>query len=129
MFSHIVIGTNNIDHAQIFYDGLLAVLGAGKGVRMTIAGGQQRLVYVHGGSMLGITEPIDGNPATPANGGTLGFACRSVEQVRQFQETAVVLGGLAIEDPPGVRDTPGGPVYLAYVRDLDGNKLCAACRM
>lgn len=129
MFSHIVIGTNDIDRAQAFYDGLLAIIGAGKGVRMSMPGGQQRLVYFHGGSMLGITEPVDGKPATPANGGTLGFACRSSVQVRQFQDTAVALGGIAIEDPAGVRDTPSGPVYLAYVRDPDGNKLCAACRM
>lgn len=129
MFSHIVIGTNDIDRAQTFYDGLLAVIGAAKGRRIAVPSGQQRLVYFHGGSMLGITEPIDGKAATPANGGTLGFACRSVDQVNQFQETAVALGGTAIEDPPGVRETPSGPVYLAYVRDPDGNKLCAACRM
>lgn len=129
MFSHIVIGTNNIDRAQAFYDGLLAVIGAGNGLRHTNVTGQERIFYIHNGCMLGITEPINGEPATVANGSTIGFKCDSPEQVRQFYSTAIELGATPIEDPPGIRKNATGEVYLAYVRDLDGHKLCAFYRM
>lgn len=128
MFSHLVIGSNDIERAQRFYDGVLAVIGADKGKPLLTPAGQRRVVYFHQGQMLGVTEPIDGQPATVANGATIGFACASPEMVQRFHATALALGGAAIEDPPGVRQTAGGAVYLAYVRDPDGHKLCAACR-
>lgn len=78
--------------------------------------------------MFGVTEPIDGQPATVGNGMTIGFRCTSPEQVRQFHDTAVALGGRSIEDPPGIRQTGAGEMFLAYVRDPDGNKLCAVHR-
>ncbi len=129
MFSHLIIGSNDIDRAQAFYDGLLAVIGAEKGARQTNATGQQRVFYMHKGCLFGITQPIDGQPATVANGGTIGFQCNSPEQVRRFHDTAVALGGTSIESPPGVRQGPAGALYQAYVRDPDGHKLCALYRM
>jgi predicted lactoylglutathione lyase len=75
-----------------------------------------------------VTQPINGEAATPANGGTIGFKCSSLEQVRAFHDTAVANGGQSIEDPPGLRDGDLGAMYLAYVRDPDGHKLCAICR-
>lgn len=129
MFSHLVIGSNDIDRAQRFYDGVLAVIGAEKGTHLRTPEGQRRVVYFHQGQMLGVTEPINGEAATVANGATIGFACASPEMVQRFHETAVALGGTAIEAPPGVRQTPSGAVYLAYVRDPDGHKLCAGCRL
>jgi catechol 2,3-dioxygenase-like lactoylglutathione lyase family enzyme len=74
----------------------------------------------------GITEPLNGKPATAANGATIGFKCDSTEQVHAFHAAAIAHGGEAIEDPPGLRGN--GPLYLAYARDPDGNKLCAAYR-
>ena len=124
MFSHIMVGTNDLDRAQTFYDGVLAVLGAPKGVRITTATGQQRVFYSHNGTRFGITQPINGQPATVANGSTIGFSCESVEQAQQFYDTALALGATAIEDPPGIRQTSIGPAYLAYLRDLDGHKIC-----
>ncbi|EGY53070.1 VOC family protein [Neisseria shayeganii] len=129
MFSHIVIGSNDIDRAQAFYDGVLAVLGVGKGKRQQNATGQQRVLYFHAAGFLGITEPINGEPASVANGSTIGFACSSIEQVQAFYDTAIALGATPIEDAPGIRTPPFGKVYLAYVRDLDGHKLCAAYRL
>ena len=76
-----------------------------------------------------MTEPINSEPATFANGGTIGFKCNSPEQVREFHDTALAHGGTSIEDPPGLRDGSLGAMHLAYVRDPDGNKLCAIYRV
>ncbi len=125
MFSHVMVGSNDIDRAQAFYDALLGVIGAGAGMRDADDHGNVRVFYRHGDSMFCLTKPINGAPATAANGGTIGFNCTSGEQVKQFHDVAVANGGTSCEDPPGVRDTKFGPVHLAYVRDIDGHKLCA----
>ncbi|MDY0072886.1 MAG: VOC family protein [Thauera sp.] len=125
MFSHVMVGSNDIDRAQAFYDALLGVIGAGAGMRDADDQGNVRVFYRHGDSMFCLTKPINGAPATVANGGTIGFNCTSGEQVKQFHDVAVANGGTSCEDPPGVRDTKFGPVHLAYVRDIDGHKLCA----
>lgn len=128
MFSHIMVGTNDITRAQRFYDTVLAVLGAGAPIRNVAKTGQVRLFYRHEGVSFGVTEPINGEPATAANGGTIGFKCSSPEQVRAFHDVAVANGGSSIEEPPGPRDAGTGVLHLAYVRDPDGNKLCALHR-
>lgn len=126
MFSHIMVGTNDIERAKRFYDALLGVLGAGEAVRNTAASGHQRLFYRHDGATFCVSEPIDGEAATHANGGTIGFKCQSPEQLAQFHAVALAHGGTAIEQPPGLRE--GSGLYLAYVRDPDGHKLCALYR-
>ena len=128
MFSHVMIGSNDIERSKRFYDAVLGVLGAGEPVRNQNSTGQVRLFYRHDGSSFGISEPIDGESATPANGGTIGFKCSSPEQVRQFHDVAVAHGGASIEDPPGLREGQLGALHLCYVRDPDGNKLCALRR-
>ncbi len=128
MFSHIMIGTNDIERAKRFYDAVLGTLGAGEPMRNENATGQTRLFYRHEGSTFGISEPIDGAPACHANGGTIGFACSSPEQVKAFHDTAIANGGTSIEDPPGPRSGAMGTMHLSYVRDPDGNKLCALHR-
>ncbi|MDB5919241.1 MAG: hypothetical protein JWR40_3475 [Massilia sp.] len=128
MFSHIVIGSNNIERSKRFYDAVLGTLGAGEPVRNVAASGHTRLFYRHEGNSLGISEPINGEVATCANGGTIGFKCSSPEQVKNFHDTAVAHGGTSIEDPPGLRDGAMGALHLAYVRDPDGHKLCALYR-
>ncbi|MEQ8349246.1 MAG: VOC family protein [Sneathiellaceae bacterium] len=128
MFSHIMIGTNDIERAKRFYDAVLGTLGAGEPMRNENATGQTRLFYRHEGSTFGISEPIDGAPACHANGGTIGFACTSPEQVKAFHDTAIANGGTSIEDPPGPRSGAMGTMHLSYVRDPDGNKLCALHR-
>ncbi len=128
MFSHVLLGTNDIERSRRFYDAVLHVLGAGAVIENTNKTGQRRLFYRHDGSSFGVTEPIDGRPATVGNGGTIGFKCNSPEQVREFHDVAVANGGTSIEEPPGPRTGPAGVLYLAYVRDPDGNKLCAVHR-
>jgi catechol 2,3-dioxygenase-like lactoylglutathione lyase family enzyme len=127
MFSHVGVGSNDLARSQRFYDAVLvAVLGAAAPVRNQAPSGHTRLFYRHGGNTFIVTEPINGEPATFANGGTIGFTCQTPEQVQAFHDAAIVHGGRSIEDPPGLR---GSGLYLAYVRDPDGNKLCALCRV
>lgn len=129
MFNHIMIGTSNIEQSKKFYDAVLGALGAGEPIPNVGPTGHKRLFYRHDGNALCISEPINGEDATFANGGTIGFKCSSPEQVQIFHDTAVAHGGQSIEDPPGLRDTALGPLHLAYVRDPDGHKLCAVYRV
>jgi len=123
-----MVGTNDIERSKRFYDAVLAVLGAGEPFRSENATGQARLFYRHEGTSFCVSEPIDGEPATYANGGTIGFKCSSPEQVQRFHDVAVAHGGKSIEQLPALREGKLGPMYLAYVRDPDGNKLCALHR-
>ncbi|AWI55421.1 glyoxalase (plasmid) [Aquabacterium olei] len=130
MFSHVMVGSNDIERSKRFYDAVLGVLGAGEPLRNQNATGHTRLFYRHQGNTFCVVQPINNEPACPANGGTVGFQCQSPEQVQAFHDTAVANGGQSIEEPPGLRDAGGlGSLYLAYVRDPDGNKLCALYRM
>lgn len=128
MFSHVMIGSNDIERSKKFYDAVLATLGVGEPVRNTASSGHTRLFYRHEGNSFCVTEPINGEAATCANGGTIGFKCNSPEQVRQFHDVAVANGGSTSEEPPGLREGSMGALHLAYVRDPDGNKLCALHR-
>lgn len=128
MFSHVMIGSNDIERSKRFYDAVLSVFGAGEPFRHKANSGHTRLFYRHDGSTFCITEPINGEDASFANGGTIGFKCGSPDQVREFHDIAVANGGRSIEDPPGLREGSMGPMYLAYVRDPDGHKLCAMYR-
>lgn len=128
MFNHVMVGSNDIERSKRFYDAVLGTLGAGQPLRNVAKSGHVRLFYRHNGSSFCITQPINDEPATCANGGTIAFKCESPEQVRAFHDTAVAHGGMSIEEPPGWRDGSLGSMYLAYVRDPDGNKLCAIHR-
>jgi len=122
LFSHVMIGADDIAAAKDFYDATLGVLGVPAGV----VDEWGRLVYQQGDSRFVITVPIDGQPATHANGGTLGFLATSPEMADAWQAAGIAHGGTACEDPPGIRHATGGRIlYLAYLRDPTGNKLCA----
>jgi catechol 2,3-dioxygenase-like lactoylglutathione lyase family enzyme len=128
MFSHVMVGSNDLERSKRFYDAVLGTLGAGEPVRNVASTGHARLFYRHDGATFCVSEPIDGAAATCANGGTIGFRCSSPEQVRAFHDVAVAHGGASIEEPPGLRDGKLGALFLAYVRDPDCNKLCALHR-
>jgi catechol 2,3-dioxygenase-like lactoylglutathione lyase family enzyme len=128
MFNHIVVGSNDLERSKRFYDAVLGTLGAGEPLRNPAPSGHTRLFYRHSGSTFCVTEPINGEMATPANGGTIGFKCSSPEQVQEFHDVAIRFGGQSIEEAPGLRQGNLGPMHLAYVRDPDGNKLCAIFR-
>jgi len=124
MFSHIVVGANDIEASKAFYDALLATLGAKPG----FIDPKGNVVYLHAGALLIVGHPRNGEPATHANGGTIGFSCASPDVVEAWHVAGVGNGGVSVEDPPGPRQSPFGPLYLAYLRDPAGNKLCATHR-
>jgi catechol 2,3-dioxygenase-like lactoylglutathione lyase family enzyme len=130
VFNHIMLGSNDIERSKSFYDKLLTTLGfKGEPMRHVSASGHTRLFYMHNGSTFCVSEPIDDEPATHANGGTIAFKCDSPEQVKAFHDAGVEAGGTSIEEAPGPRDGGAlGTMHLSYVRDPDGNKLCAIHR-
>lgn len=125
MFSHVMVGSNDLAASKKFYDAVLATLGMPAG--MTDEKG--RIFYLSPTGVLGITKPINGAPATAANGGTIGFMVPDPAKVDAWHAAGVANGGTTCEDPPGVREGSMGKMYLAYLRDPSGNKLCALHRM
>jgi len=113
-----MVGSNDIDRSKKFYDATFEAMGGRSGM----VDPKGRLVYLHNGGTFIVTTPINGSPATAGNGCTVGFAM-TAEQADAWHAAGVANGGMAIEDPPGER--PGSGFYLAYLRDPDGNKLCA----
>lgn len=130
MFNHIMVGSNDLDRSKAFYDAVLGTLGfKGEAFRDVAKSGHARLFYRHNGGTFCIAQPINDEPACFANGGTIGFKCDSPEQVKAFHDAGVAHGGTTAEEPPGIREGgPLGPMHLSYVRDPDGNKLCAIHR-
>ena len=125
MFSHVMLGADDVAASRRFYDATLAALG----VRPGREDEKGRIFYRGAGGVFGLGRPIDGAAASAANGGTVGFAAASPEAVEAWHEAGLAHGGTACENPPGVRDGMGVKLYLAYLRDPAGNKLCALYRM
>jgi catechol 2,3-dioxygenase-like lactoylglutathione lyase family enzyme len=118
-----MVGAHDLAASKKFYDAVLGAIGLPAGQ----ADPKGRIFYRTKTGVFGITKPIDGQPATHANGGTIGFACANPEQARAFHDAGVANGGKSIEDPPGWREGPS-KFYLAYLRDPSGNKICALHR-
>ncbi|MEO0973049.1 MAG: VOC family protein [Pseudomonadota bacterium] len=125
MFSHVMLGSDDLERARTFYDATLGALGVKPGV----VDPRGRLLYMHEGGLFLITLPIDGEPATHANGGTVGFAAQTPAHADAWHAAGLAHGGTTCEEPPGVRETEFGDLYLAYLRDPAGNKLCAMKRL
>ncbi|CDG33942.1 Lactoylglutathione lyase and related lyases [Parasaccharibacter apium] len=123
--SHIVVGSNDLEKAKAFYDALFGVMGAD----FCPQDNPDRIVYQKDGQIFIVTRPINGEAATAANGGTVGLGLSSPEDVRRWHEAGIRAGGTAVENPPGERVVMGMKLYLAYLRDPDGNKLCAFHKM
>ena len=128
MLNHVMIGSNDIERSRGFYNAVLGVLGAGEAIENKNQTGQIRLFYIHDGSTFSVSEPINGEPATAANGSTVGFLCSSPEQLKEFHDVAVANGGTSIEDPPGPRESDMGVMHLCYFLDPDGHKICGVHR-
>ena len=125
MFSHMMVGSNDLARSRKFYDALFGAIGG----KPALEDDKGRLIYAHNGGLFLVTKPIDGQPACHANGATIGFAMDGPAQADAWHKAGVENGGTSIEDPPGVRQGGFGKLYLAYLRDPDGNKLCALHRM
>lgn len=120
MYSHVMVGSNDLERSRQFYDALF-----GKPARTDDKG---RLSYGRRGSLFMVSNPINGEPATYGNGSTIGFSFDSPEEVDAWHAAGCGAGGRSCEDPPGWRENPFGRLYLAYLRDPDGNKLCGLHR-
>ena len=127
MFSHVILGVNDLEVSKKFYDATLGVLGVKPGIANN-NGVVDRYFYRTATGSFGITHPLNGAPATHGNGSTVGFNMDSPEQANAFHAAGIANGGTTCEDPPGWRDGSVGKLYLAYLRDPDGNKLCALHR-
>tara|TARA_B100000401_G_scaffold44580_1_gene26234 strand:+ start:205 stop:597 length:393 start_codon:yes stop_codon:yes gene_type:complete len=126
MFSHVMVGANNIEESKVFYDKIFKVLGAEPGKMYPNLSGQKRYFYNFKGTTFCITEPIDGKPATVSNGATIGFNIDNTEQGDAWHKAGIENGGISIEEAPGIRNYGKFSMYLAYLRDPTGNKLCAS---
>lgn len=124
MFSHVMVGANDVQQAKVFYDAVLGALGHDPGV----IDDKGRCFYFTKSGIFAITKPIDGEPASHGNGSTVGFAAASPAAADAWHAAGLAHGGTTCEDPPGVRDG-ATKLYLAYLRDPAGNKICALHRI
>jgi len=123
LFSHIMIGSNDVAASKKFYDAALGTMGIEPGT-MDPRG---RCVYRTATGVLIITTPINGQPASHGNGSTIGFAAKDPATCDAWHAAGIANGGTTCEDPPGLRAASN--LYLAYLRDPSGNKICALHRM
>jgi catechol 2,3-dioxygenase-like lactoylglutathione lyase family enzyme len=120
MFSHIVVGADDIAAAKRFYDAALGALGYAAGAEMG-----DRVIYSAETGNLMVTKPIDGKPASFGNGVTIGLMAPNPAAVDAFHQGGIAAGGRDA-GAPGPRDAIPNS-YAAYLRDPTGNKLVAWC--
>jgi catechol 2,3-dioxygenase-like lactoylglutathione lyase family enzyme len=125
MFSHIMVGADNVQTAKEFYDAVLGALGHAPGV----IDDKGRCFYFTDSGIFSISKPINGEPATHGNGSTIGFAAKDPASADAWHAAGLANGGITCEDPPGIREGAVGKIYLAYLRDPSGNKICALHRV
>jgi catechol 2,3-dioxygenase-like lactoylglutathione lyase family enzyme len=128
MFTHVVVGSNDLERSKQFYDAVLGALGYGNGLKDDNEQRRRYMYRTETGAFF-VSQPLNGEAASHANGGTVGFACKSTDQVDRWHAAGVANGGNSVENPPGWRGMGKSGVYLAYLRDPDGNKLCASYRI
>jgi len=125
MFSHIMLGANDIEKSKVFYDAILGALGHKPGV----IDEKGRCFYFTEKGIFSLSKPIDGEPASHGNGSTFGFAAEDPAAADRWHAAGLANGGTSCEEPPGLREGAIGKLYLAYLRDPSGNKVCALHRV
>lgn len=120
MFTHVMVGSSNLERSRRFYDAVFSALGVGPG-----SVDRHRIFWRFPAGEFGASLPINGESQTVGNGCTVGFEGDSRQKVDAWHAAGVDNGGTSCEDPPGVRQVMSRQLYLAYLRDPDGNKLCA----
>jgi catechol 2,3-dioxygenase-like lactoylglutathione lyase family enzyme len=123
MFSHVMVGVKDLEASKKFYDAVLSTVGIAPGMA-----NNKRYFYRSPTGTFGITTPINGEAASVGNGSTYGFKATSAEQAEAFHAAGIANGGVTCEDPPGWREGPAGKLFLAYLRDPDGHKICVLHR-
>ena len=121
MFSHIMVGANDVQESKVFYDAVLGAMGYEPGV----IDEKGRCFYFTKSGIFAISKPIDGEPASHGNGSTIGFAADNPAAADAWHAAGLANGGVACEEPPGVREGAKVKLYLAYLRDPSGNKISA----
>lgn len=124
MYSHMTVGADDLSAAQKFYDAIFAAMGGPSAFEDP----NGRLIYRHRGSLFMVTRPVNGEAASNGNGTTFGFSMENIDEAQAWHKAGVENGGTSVEDPPGWRERPAGNLFLAYLRDPAGNKLCAVYR-
>ncbi|RLP53071.1 MAG: VOC family protein [Ketobacter sp.] len=125
MFSHVMLGATDMQASKKFYDAILGALGHEPGV-MDDKG---RCFYYTKTGVFALSVPINGEAACNGNGSTIGFAAKTPELADAWHAAGLENGGVTCEDPPGIREGNGVRLYIAYLRDPSGNKICALHRM
>lgn len=119
-----MLGANDIQESKKFYDATLGALGHERGV----IDEKGRCFYFTDKGIFSISKPIDGEPASHGNGMTIGFAAATSELADAWHAAGLENGGTDCEDGPGWREGPSMKLYLAYLRDPAGNKICVLHR-
>jgi len=125
MFSHVMIGANDIQESKAFYDAILGTMGHKPGV----IDDKGRCFYFTDSGVFALTKPIDGEEASHGNGSTIGFTAKDPAMADAWHSAGLANGGTACEDEPGIREGASMKLYLAYLRDPSNNKVCALHRM
>ncbi len=125
MFSHIMIGANDVQESKAFYDAILGAIGCEPGV----IDEKGRCFYFTKSGVFTISKPINGEPACHGNGSTVGFSANTSDIADAWYAAGIANGGTACEEPPGIREGTIGKLYLAYLRDPSNNKICALHRI
>ena len=124
MLAYVMVGSNDLKRSQKFYDAALAPLGLAR-----TGDGERYFGYAPKSApdeaQFFITKPFDKKPATFGNGTMISLAASSKRAVEEFHAAALANGGID-DGKPGPRPADGSN-YVAYVRDPDGNKICAYC--
>lgn len=118
MFTHVMVGANDTEKSRKFYAATLGALGY-----EAMQHGDYTF-FSDGNAGFGIGKPANGEPACHANGGTIGFKGKTAAEIDAFHAAGLANGG-SCEGPPGIRENSPGQSYGAYLRDPDGNKICA----
>lgn len=120
MYNHVFVGTNDLEKARAFYDPVMGALGYANAA----SAAAPLLSYRCGEQGFAVRAPRNGDEATSANGGTIGFRAKNTDEVDAFHRAGLANGGTD-DGAPGVRSDSFGQPYIAYLRDPDGNKICA----
>ena len=126
MYSHITLGASKLTRALRFYDAVLAPLGLKRTRTFKVAASYAPPDFSGVNEPFWVVRPYDEKEATRGNGVTVAFDAPTRAAVDAFHAAALAGGGTD-EGPPGLREHYHPHYYGAYVRDLDGNKLCVVC--
>ncbi|MFK7994898.1 MAG: VOC family protein [Granulosicoccus sp.] len=127
IISHVSLGTCDMPRALVFYDALMAAIGASRQEEIKLDGhGLVAVAYGKQFPEFWIQVPENNQPAHRGNGIHLGFRVADTNSVHRFHEIALKNGGTD-NGAPGPRPHYGAQYYGCFIYDPDGNKIEASC--